>query len=334
MERKLRTIWTFVQDIEPGKKEHGDTWFNYATGQGWVWDAAFSVWSVFTLSSTAGQGICAYSWGTANSPSNPVGKFLFATEVLSSLATSPRQCSYGAVSSYQDAFTAGGFTLTPQTYINRMPFSTEITLAWGTTLGLARHQLSGANAVHAGYFMGGGSGSAVYSAVDRLYFTSEAVTYLASALTAGRSSSTCNDCSFASYLPGTISPDGNVLNEKSNIVKFMFSTEQSNVIGSALPSTRFGLGGADSPSYGYLAGGGTYSGGPLQLLSSIHALHFSDEVLSNISSTLATARTYPGGTQSNAFGYWYNDRMSFSQDTVAVLASNSVVDNAVTENRN
>jgi len=314
--RKLRTTWTHVQDTEPISKNHGDTWFNPVTGEGWVWDANYSIWGVFSLSSSAGYGTGAYAFSGYTGVTWPttIGRFLFATEVATTLVSTLTAGNQG--SSMSNKYSRGYFRVNSQ--LDRLTFSTEVKANLSGSL-TYKTENAGLDSVVAGYSTGGHLfplPPTCITVIERLYFASEAMNTLTSGLTLGRE----NICSVMNRQRGWQMGGEIADNNRFSIIdKLIFSTEATATVATNMPNLWSSGYGLSSPSNGYCVGG-VITNVPLTPTTTILKLRFTDESLNSISSGWGTSGN-SHGPYSHYKGYFANRALMFLTDTIALAGS-------------
>lgn len=323
--RKHRSIWAFVQDTEPGKREDGDSWFNPSTGEGWIWDEAYVVWNEFRLTQTAGVGTAGYFGGFF--PYNAVDKLSFSSDNINALASTLSNIWTGksVTNSMVAGYYAGGRQSGGSTHssaIDSLTFSDESIASISSTLNVAKSSYGGLSSLAAGY-MGAGritSTPTFNTTIDKLDFNSSSVSSITSKMTNMRQVySTCSSRRVGYCLGGHT---GAV--RISSIDTLSFITEITATLGTTLPAIIFAASGVQSTTTGYVCGGDEGSG----VISAITRLTFSDDTVVRSSNTLAAgAYNNPLGASSHTRGFMEHTNysqiidLSFSDESSSVLAS-------------
>ena len=152
-----------------------------------------------------------------------------------------------------------------------------------------------ANSGTAGYAVGGYADGGVgnLSSVEKLTFSNDSISTLASAL----SSSRYTHSSFANSGTAGYAVSGKITGSNTpsgSIAKIAFSNDSNSTIAATVTSTGYQAGAANSGTAGYSGGGGT--GGGSVPTNAIYKLTFSNDATSTLSATLSRARHYnPAG---------------------------------------
>jgi hypothetical protein len=170
--------------------------------------------------------------------------------------------------------------------IERIDFSTENVNVISAKVSSAVSGLHGVSNNYYGYFSGGNAvGVGNYSYVTRLDFSNETTKQLSNA-----------PDNIVSTVPLSNSQYGYIYSlNTSDIVRFDYSAETYLLLNSKTLSNRFGSATGSHGSYGYVMSGG--------YRSSIERLDFSNESVTELSSTIPYAAAFAAGTSNNSYLY-------------------------------
>lgn len=227
--------------------------------------------------------------------------------------------------------------------VDKLSFSDDGVTAVTSTLTGSRLAATGFASTVSGYVCGGRYNGGWLSAIDKLLFSDDSIAANTSTISASRYVFIAGFGSSATgYACGGYHPGNAVFYDR--IDKLSFSDESTAINTSSLTATRsHGAAGFSSTTSGYACGGSDGVGAPLWI---VEKLSFSGETIAVIVSVLSVARDGGGGgVESTTAGYacggrngwagspYYTvvDKLDFSDDSVAAVASTLTIARVVTE---
>jgi len=266
-----------------------------------------------------------------------ISKIDFSSETLSNpsatTTTSPIFMT-GTQNSNYGYYVNGYDGANNQCTINRFDFSNETLVNSAAKTNRATRGAGGVESKDYAYF-GGGYGPGDLSTIDRMDFSTE-VTSLPGTFISQARGGLCgsNNENYGYFAGGTNSPIPTLHN--CRIDRIDFSTETVTNPPVSLSDDKRFVGGFESQSYGYFAGGSAPSAAvDAGCRSNIDKMDFSSETLERLSAQLSVKRDQPGATSNFAYGYIGGgrvfpptttrvstiDRLDFVSDTISTPSS-------------
>jgi hypothetical protein len=322
--RKHRSIWTFVQDpATVGGQSHGDTCFNPATGESWVWDKNFSVWNPFRLTNTAGVGTAGYFEKGASYSSSSIDKMAFATETVATITSNSITVGYSDFggASWGSGYMLGGLTApyTTNATIRGLAFSSDATRQLASNLASGHEDGPSVQSVASCYQMGGNVGQIAlpgFTGIDRLSFASEASTRLSTTMANVHGNTTSGGFSAPAYGYGSGGTSDLGTSVVTNIDRLSFSTEQVAQLATGLGTGWQAHASHSSPFAGYMTGGNPGNGTTPPYHSRILRMVFASEVITTLATTLTRNHFGACPSQSRQAGYQVGGNYSGSATTM------------------
>jgi hypothetical protein len=173
-----------------------------------------------------------------------IDKLLFSNETRSALTVTLSRSLWGqsACNSTLSGYSAGGFNGSFQSFIDKLLFSNETRTTLTSILSVSLERQSTCNSTLSGYFVCGGNGSCdsiPYNFIDKLSFSSETRTTLATKLSQSIHSQAACNSTLSGYFAGGINNNNNT--NQSFIDKLLFSDETRTTLTSTLSQSVWAL---------------------------------------------------------------------------------------------
>ena len=283
------------------------------------------------------QGFYGSGQDASSNALSTISKIDFSSETLSNpsatTTTSPI-FMIGTQNSNYGYYVNGYDSTNNHCTVNRFDFSNETLVNSAAKTNRATRGAGGVESKDYAYF-GGGYGPGNLSTIDRMDFSTE-VTSLPGTFISQARGGLCgsNNENYGYFAGGTNSPIPTLHN--CRIDRIDFSTETVTNPPVSLSDDKRFVGGFESQSYGYFAGGSAPSAAvDAGCRSNIDKMDFSSETLERLSAQLSVKRDLPGATSNFAYGYIGGgrvfppttirvstiDRLDFISDTISTPSS-------------